>query len=90
MTSLLVHNVDDVPRARPRESAARHRRSLKEEGQALLRTAAAWQEKPEAKTLTAITQRLSGLAHSTAVTTGDVGNFEGCGIAIINPWEHGT
>lgn len=32
----------------------------------------------------------TALAHGMTVVTRNTGDFAGCGVALINPWEHGS
>ena len=101
MASLTIRKLDERTKARLRVRAAQHGRSMEEEARTLLRVALRDDVAPAGNLADAIRSRFRRLGrivlrrpdrsdralHGSGLATRNVADFDGCGIALVNPWK---
>lgn len=100
MASITIRNLEDDLKRRLRIRAAENGRSMEEEARAILRLVVTETAPP--RNLAAAERRAAGRpisqfdcqiaaiarAHGASVATRNTGDYEGCGIGVIDPWDH--
>jgi plasmid stability protein len=75
VASITIRRLDEGTKARLRIRAAHNGRSMEEEARTLLKAA--------------LTEDIAAIARlaGAALATRNRGDFEGCGLTVVNPWE---